>query len=62
MWRKKYSRKKKDEKMEDYLKHEIMEGVKLEDAKGQKKKKTNNVTRVKERKGKKKNLQTKLYL
>jgi hypothetical protein len=48
--------------MEDYLKHEIMEGVKLEDAKGQKKKKTNNVTRVKERKGKKKNLQTKLYL
>lgn len=54
MWRKKYSRKKKDEKMEDYLKHEIMEGVKLEDAKGQKKKKTNNVTRVKERKEKKK--------
>lgn len=38
MWRKKYSRKKKDEKMEDYLKHDIMEGVKLEDAKGQKKK------------------------
>jgi hypothetical protein len=49
--------------MEDYLKHEIMEGVKEEDAKGQKKKKTNNVTRVKERKGeKKKNLQIKLYL
>jgi hypothetical protein len=38
MQRKKIFKEKKDEKMEDYLKHEIMEGVKEEDAKGQKKK------------------------
>jgi hypothetical protein len=38
MQRNKIFKEKKDEKMEDYLKHEIMEGVKEEDAKGQKKK------------------------